>query len=162
MVPLESSLHEEFKSVLEMALLCLCPLVYIIVLDLLQKLKLHQYRQIWYHWKTLFMRNSNLYLNLNILCNKGNIGDFVLAPSCSRSKSRTAPNLLFFKKLDKITKPTLSDVKFAADSKYVLEILISCILFEIRAFEVSNFLVWVDLDFFQIFQIHVNYTQRPS
>ena len=34
----------------------------------------------------------------------------------------------------KITKPHLSDVKFAADSKYALEILISCLVSEIWAF----------------------------
>ena len=36
--------------------------------------------------------------------------------------------LIFFYK---ITQPHLSDVKFATDSKYVLEILISCLISEI-------------------------------
>ena len=41
---------------------------------------------------------------------------------------------LFFRKLNKITKPHLSYVKFPADSKYALEILISCLVSEIWAF----------------------------
>ena len=41
---------------------------------------------------------------------------------------------LFFRKFDKITKLHLSYVNFPADSKYVLEILISCLVSEIWPF----------------------------
>ena len=51
----------------------------------------------------------------------------------SGRKYWSATNLLFFKKLNKITKLYLSDVKCHADSKYVLKILIFCLVSEISA-----------------------------
>ena len=42
--------------------------------------------------------------------------------------------ILFFRKFNKITKPHLYYVKFAADSKYVLEMLMSCPVSKIQAF----------------------------
>ena len=45
---------------------------------------------------------------------------------------------LFFRKFNKITKPHLSDVKFPAYLKYVLEILISCLDLDLVS-EISHF-----------------------
>ena len=60
---------------------------------------------------------------------------FVCQPkNAESSRSMQFLKYLFFRKFNKITKLHLSYVNFPIDSKYVLEILISCLVSEIWAF----------------------------